>query len=366
MRIGLIAPPWVPVPPPAYGGTEAVIDNLARGLQRRGHDVRLFTVAESECPVTCRHLYPRAVRPLGVSRLEIPHVLAAYKALAGCDIIHDHTAAGPLVAGQRGRRRPPVVITWHSVITTHTAALLKAAGRHVSIVAISASQAGHAAANRIPVAAVIHHGIDLDVYQPGPGGGGYLMFIGRMSPDKGVHHAIRIARDAGRELVISAKMRDHGEREYYEEQVAPLLTGEQVTEIPLAERVRLLRHADALVNPVSWAEPFGLVMAEALACGTPVLAFPGGAAPEIIRHGVTGWLSPDPAVLAGAVPRLAGIDRSECAREARARFSLHRMAADHERLYARVLSQQPLLGLPPLPSGYRVLARGTRRREVTS
>ena len=195
MRIGLIAPPWIPVPPPAYGGTEIVIDYLARGLMARGHDVRLFTVGESTCPVPRQWLFRSPVEPMGACAQEAAHVLAAYEALADVDIIHDHTVMGPQLAVRRGIPRQPVVTTIHGPFTPQSRRTLAEVARHASIVAISHAHAR--SFGDIPVAAVIHHGIDLDVHKPGPGTGGYLLFTGRMSPDKGVHHAVCVARRAG-------------------------------------------------------------------------------------------------------------------------------------------------------------------------
>jgi glycosyltransferase involved in cell wall biosynthesis len=168
------------------------------------------------------------------------------------------------------------------------------------------------------------------------------MFIGRMSADKGVHHAIRVARETGRQLVISTKMRDGVEVDYFEEEVRPLLdAGDEVpSEIPQQQRIDLLRHADALLNPITWREPFGLVMAEALACSTPVLAFPNGAAPEIIESGTTGYLCRDEGAMISAVDQAGTIDRDKCRAAAEQRFSLQRMARDYDRLYRRVLETE--------------------------
>jgi len=341
MRIGLIAPPWVPVPPPAYGGTEVVIDNLARGLQGLGHEVRLFTVGESECPVSTDFLYPQPMAPIGSVIPETAHVLAAYESLADMDIIHDHTFLGPLISGLRGMRRPPVVTTNHGPFSRETLPVLTEVSKHASIAAISHSQARQARENggALPITAVIHHGIDLNLYRAGRGGGGYLMFIGRMSADKGVHHAVSVAKKAGRQLVLSTKMREEKEIAYFEEEVRPLLdAGDEVPgEIPQQHRIELLREADALLNPITWCEPFGLVMAEALACATPVLAFDNGAAPEIIDSGRTGYLCRNEAEMIDAIDRVGGINRDQCRETAERRFSLQRMARDHDRLYRRVL-----------------------------
>jgi glycosyltransferase involved in cell wall biosynthesis len=343
MRIGLIAPPWVPVPPPAYGGTEVVIDNLARGLQELGHEVRLFTVGESECPVPTDFLYPKAIAPIGVTVPETAHVLAAYESLADMDIIHDHTFVGPLISGLRGMRRPPVVVTNHGPFNGETQPIFVEVGKHASILAISHSQARQAQTyGGVQIVEVIHHGVDLDLYKPGPGGGGYLMFIGRMSPDKGVHHAVRVAKKAGKQLMLSTKMREENEIAYFEAEVRPLLDAgdEMPSEMPVDRRIELLQQADAMLNPITWGEPFGLVMAEALACATPVLAFPNGAAPEIIDAGKTGYLCRDEEEMISAVDRVADIDRGMCREAAARRFSLQRMARDHERYYRRLLERE--------------------------
>ena len=337
MRIGLIAPPWIPVPPPAYGGTEEVIDNLARGLAAPGHDVRLFTVGESTCPVPRQWLYRSPAEPIGDHFREAAHVLAAYQALAGTDIIHDHTDLGPLLAVRREICHPPIVTTVHGPVTARNRRTLAEAARHAAIVAISRAHAR--SFGDIPVAAVIHHGIDLDICKPGPGTGGYLLFTGRMSPDKGVHHAVRVARRAGWPLVITAKIREPAEQAYFDQQVRPLLGPDDNmrAEQPLAARVDLMRHAAALVNPITWPEPFGLVMAEALAAATPVLAFPNGAAPEIIDHGRTGYLCRDEDEMTAAAAHIGEIDRRQCRAAAEQRFSLARMAADYDRLYRATL-----------------------------
>jgi glycosyltransferase involved in cell wall biosynthesis len=337
MRIGLIAPPWIPVPPPAYGGTEEVIDNLARGLAALGHDVVLFTVGESTCPVPRQWLYASPVKPMGDRFKEAAHVLAAYQALAGqVDIIHDHTDLGPVLAGRRGIARPPVVTTIHGQVAGNRRRLAQAA-RHASVVAISHAHAR--SFGPIPVTAVINHGIDLDIHTPGPGTGGYLLLTGRMSPDKGVHRAVRVARRAGWPLVISARICEPGERAYFEEQVRHLLGPDDdlLAEQPLAARVDLMGHAAALLNPIAWPEPFGLVMAQALATATPVLAFPNGAAPEIIDHGRTGYLCRDQDEMTAAVARVPQISRRQCRAAAERRFSLARMAADYDRLYRAIL-----------------------------
>jgi glycosyltransferase involved in cell wall biosynthesis len=335
VRIGLIAPAWIPVPPPAYGGTEAVLDCLARGLTEMGHDVRLFTVGESTCPVSTSFLYPTAVEPMGDVAAELAHVLSAYEALADVDVIHDHTLAGSLVTATNAVR-PPVAVTHHGAFSADMRRIFAAISRRAATIAISQAQAR--SAGTVPIEAVIHHGIDLTRYVPGPGDGGYVLFLGRMSPDKGVHHAVRVARRAGRPLVLATKMRAPEEYAYFERAVRPLLSAsvEVLIEPGLTQRIDLLQHAEALLNPICWPEPFGLVMPEAMVCGTPVLAFPNGSAPEIVEHRRTGYLCADEAEMLAALDRVSDIDRVDCSTAAQQRFSMARMAAEHDLLYRRL------------------------------
>ena len=340
MRIGLIAPPWVPVPPVRYGGTEQVVHDLACELTALGHEVRLFTVGESTCPVRREWYFDTPAEPLGNTVAESAHVLAAYKALADGDVIHDHTILGPLIAG-RLPGLPPIVATNHGPFTAETRAIYRESARNAAVVAISQSQ--RSAAPEVPVAAVIHHGIDLQRYSYGEGDGDYLLFVGRMSPDKGLHRAIEVARRAGRRLVVISKMREPEEHAYYEQAVVPLLGAdvELLDEISFDERIAVMRRATAVLNPISWPEPFGLVMAEALACGTPVLAFPNGAAAEIVDDGKTGYLCPDESGMVSALSHIGAIDRRRCREAAEQRFDRARMAADHERLYKALVDNDP-------------------------
>jgi len=338
-RVALVAPPWLPVPPPAYGGTEAVLDGLARALAATGTEVLLVTTGDSTCPVRRSWILERAPGVgAGGTVTELRHVAHAYRAAAdfGAEIVHDHTLVGPLVGATESP--VPVVTTNHGPFAGELRDCYRLLGRRVPIVAISRHQA--ATAGEIPVAGVIHHGVDLEAYPPGDGTGGYALFLGRMNPDKGVHRAIMIAREAGVPLLIAAKMHEPAEKEYFEQAVRPLLGSgaEYIGEVGGREKVELLQNAVCLLNPIDWPEPFGMVMIEALATGTPVVATPRGAAPEIVDHGKTGFLVADDRGLAAALSAVADLDRPACRRAAEERFSLERMAADHLALYARVLA----------------------------
>src|SRR4051794_18562181 len=336
MRIGLIAPPWLPVPPPKYGGTEAVVDRLARGLTARGHDVVLFTTGDSTCPVPKRWVYEQAQRQaLGQVVVELHHLVRAYDALRDCDIVHDHTVAGPIYA----MRYPelPVVTTAHGPFDGGLEDIYTAVSDRVPLIAISRHQASTAG---IPTRAVIHHGVDPEAFPVGDGEGGYYCYMGRMAPYKGAKEAVQIAREAGVRLLLAAKMDEADEHEYFEQEVEPLLGDgiEYVGEIGGQERLDLLGGAIALLNPISWDEPFGLVMVEALACGTPVLAFPRGAAPEIIDDGVTGLLCQDVEDAVRRLPELGELSREGCRQRVENYFSTARMVDEHLTLYEDVIA----------------------------
>ena len=209
----------------------------------------------------------------------------------------------------------------------------------VSIIAISTHQASTAEGVRIRK--VIHHGLDVDAIPLGSGDGGYICFLGRMCPDKGPVEAALIARLAGIPLKIAAKMRETAEREYFDACLAPLLCSdvEYVGELAAEDKYALLGGAMALVNPIQWPEPFGLVMVETLATGTPVVATAYASAPEIVDDGVTGYLRSTPAELPAALHAAAGLDRSACRNAAGERFSAQRMVREHLRLYADLISR---------------------------
>ncbi len=204
MRIAIIAPPWVPVPPPAYGGTEAVLDTLARGLQAMGHDVLLFTTGDSTCPVETTWVLPEAAG-IGVAGavVELRHVIHGYDAAQawGADVVHDHTTAGPFYGS---RFALPVVTTNHGPFEGELGELYAALADEVPIIAISRHQAS--TAGTTPIAAVIHHGVDVEAFPVGAGDGGYAAFLGRMTPEKGVHVAAHLAHAAGIPLKIAAKL----------------------------------------------------------------------------------------------------------------------------------------------------------------
>jgi glycosyltransferase involved in cell wall biosynthesis len=337
MRIALVAGPWLPVPPPAYGGTEGVIDRLATGFQEAGHEVLLFTTGDSTCRVPKKWVREQAAPEyIGQSYVEVHHLLHAYDAVAEFDIIHDHTVVGPTMAESRARGK--VVTTNHGPFTNELNEIYGRAAEHAAVIAISHDQASRA---QVPVSAVIHHGLRPEEWLVGQGEGDYLLFLGRFSPDKGAREAALVAQLAGVPLLMAAKMREREEVEYFKEQVEPLLSADvqYVGEVGMEEKQKLLGSARALLNPIMWPEPFGLVMIEALACGTPVLTLRSGAAPEIVEDGVTGLVFDRPEDLAASLNRIDELDREACRRAVEEHFSADRMVREHLDLFERLLAE---------------------------
>jgi glycosyltransferase involved in cell wall biosynthesis len=338
MRIALIAPPWAPVPPALYGGIELVVDLLARGFARAGHDVLLYTTGDSTCPVPKAWTLAESegVR-LGAAVPELRHVMGAYDAVQDYDIVHDHTIMGPLYA----ERFPglKVVTTVHGPLDEELIDLYRRVGEHTPVIAISHAQRRHVP--EVPIARVIHHGLDPLDFPVGAGDGDYFLFLGRMAPGKGAHRAMEAANKAGVRLLMAAKMREPWEHEYFNVYVKPYLNADlqYLGEVSHAEKLQLLAGARGLLNPIRWPEPFGLVMIEAMACGTPVLTYAEGAAPEIVEDGVTGFVCRDEADMAETIGRVGTLDRGACRASVEGYFSIDRMVAEHISLFEDVLGR---------------------------
>jgi glycosyltransferase involved in cell wall biosynthesis len=315
-----------------------VIDVLARGLMAAGHQVLLAAPAGSKCAVPQVDGLPESEpERMGHTVVEIPYALSAYAALKGVDVLHDHTVAGPLSV--RPPRRTPVVTTNHGPFNTDLNPIYAEMSRRQGVAVVAISRHQKSTARNVKIAAVIHHGIDVADIPVGDGAGGYACTLGRMTPAKGIREAILIAREAGVPLRIAAKMREPLERQYFDERVRPLLGGdvEYLGELNAKEKYQLLGGAFALLNPIQWPEPFGLVMIEALACGTPVIATGCGSAPEIIDDGDTGFVRTKMSALADLLLHRAGdLDRNRCREKAVSCYSTERMVAEHVRLYCQL------------------------------
>lgn len=339
MRIGIIAPPWIPIPPTAYGGIESFIDTLACELHAAGHHVILAASADSTCPVPrLPGLEPSDPAIMGITAHELRHLLRAFRGLddAKVDIIVDNTLAGPVLAP--AATDTPVVTVAHGPLIPIERELYCAGLPAVTFVAISRSQASMA--GQVPIARVIHHGIRVNDVPVGPGGEA-ACFVGRMHPSKGIREAIQVARIAGIPLLIAAKMQEPAERAYFDRAVRPLLGGniEYVGELDAEAKYELMGNSRVLLNPIQWREPFGLVMIEALAAGTPVVATPRGSVREIVEEGRTGYIRSSLDDLAESVVRASELDRLACRNAAETRFSARGMARDYLELFEELLRQ---------------------------
>jgi glycosyltransferase involved in cell wall biosynthesis len=313
-----------------------VVDVLARGLAERGHDVALFTTGDSTCPVQRHSVFDHPPAEMNITMPELRHVQAAYAEFADRDVVHDHTSVGPVWAAAV-RFAAPTIVTVHNRFDEISRPVYQQVAAFADITAISESH--RATAPEVPIRAVIHHGLDASAVAVGDGSGGFALMVGRMAADKGVGDAIRISRAAGVPLRIAAKMRSEDEVAYFREHVEPQLGGDVtfLGEVSRAERDVLLGQAVALLNPIRWPEPFGMVMIEAFACGTPVVAYANGAAPEIVEHGVTGFLCADEREAVEALAGVPALDRAACRAAVEGTFSARRMVDDYERLYAEVV-----------------------------
>jgi glycosyltransferase involved in cell wall biosynthesis len=356
MRVAIIGTPWVPVPPPAYGGTETVLDGLIGGLVASGHEVAYAGHPESALPTEIlAPLDADVVGQMGNTASELAHVVQAYElAIAwGAEVIHDQT----LLGGLSGPADVPVVVTNHGPFDGLTIPVFERIARRCAVVAISEAQAESGPS--VPITAVVHHGLDVSSWPAGDGDGEYLVFLGRMHPSKGPERAIALARAAGVPLVLAAKMREPEEISYFNERVRPLLHADAdfVGEADNTMKRELLGGARALLNPIAWSEPFGMVMLEALACGTPVIASPLGAAPEIVAQGVNGYLCSTPSEFVDAISAVSSLDRTRCRRFAAQNFAVERMVEGYVAVYEALVESRT--STVPLSRVRRNVARQT-------
>jgi glycosyltransferase involved in cell wall biosynthesis len=336
LHVAVIAPPWMELPPRGYGGIEAVCADLVVALLRSEHRVTLIGVGRDGTGATFVPTYDRPQgERLGQAVPEVVHASALPAILADLDVdvVHDHTFAGPLLAPAHGL---PTVVTAHGPTGGEIGDYYRNISRTVHLVAISDAQRTCAPDTRW--CGTVHNGLEPAAYPMSTHKEEYALFLGRMCPEKGVVTAIRTARAAGVPLVLAAKCREAAERRYFDEVVAPLL-GEDVRwlgEVGGADKLELLGRARCLLFPIDWEEPFGMVMIEAMACGTPVVATPRGSVPEILRHGETGFVCADERALAAAVRAAPAIDPARCRAEVETRFSADRMAAGYASIYQRL------------------------------
>ncbi|KOP25626.1 glycosyl transferase [Hapalosiphon sp. MRB220] len=343
MRIAQVAPLWERVPPPGYGGTELVVGLLTDELVRRGHEVTLFASGDSLTLANLVSVHPRALRlDKSIKEYSIYEMLElsqVYQSADEFDIIHSHMGCNALP--YVNLVKTPTVHTLHGIFTPDNEKLFVHA-KNQPYVSISHSQ--REARLGLNYAATVYNGIDVSSHQfhAEPEEPPYLAFLGRISPEKGTHIAIQIAKEAGWRLKMAGKI-DVVDQEYFEKEVKPLIDGKQIEYLGEANHVQknaLMGGAVATLFTITWREPFGLVMVESMAAGTPVIAMNMGSVPEVIVHGKTGFICNNITECADAVSKVEKIDRYACREHVENNFSVQKMVDGYEAVYREIVGQR--------------------------
>jgi len=337
LHVAMVAPPYYTIPPEGYGGVESVVAGLVDGLVDRGHRVTLLAAGEHD---TRAQHFIRTWEELPTDQLgeALPEVVntARVASLIGpgtdYDVVHDHTLAGPLLAHGR---RVPTVVTVHGPMN-ELDDVYRPLGTDLSLVAISENQ--RRSASDLNWVGTVHNGIDVRDFPFREHKDDYVLFLGRFHATKGPHLAIDAARAAGVRILLAGKCAEPPEQEFYDAEIAPRLGPDAVYvgDADASEKRDLLAGARCLLFPILWDEPFGMVMVEAMACGTPVVALANGSVPEVVVDGRTGVVVDDESELAGAIERARGLDPADCREHAEAQFGISAMTAGYEEVYRRV------------------------------
>jgi glycosyltransferase involved in cell wall biosynthesis len=350
MRIAIVSPPWYAVPPRAYGGTELVVHLLTEGLVREGMDVTLFASGDSETGARLVSAFDEAPSErIGETTWELAHVLRACEQADRFDVVHDHS--GPLGLSLLATRGVPVVHTVHGPVDEIVGDVYARACRGGCAGLTSLSFSQRSPRPDLPWIDTVPNAIDVESYPLRPQGEGeYLLFLGRMCLDKGAHRAIEVARAAGLPLKMAAKCREPEEKHYFERFVEPQLGDgiEYLGKVSLREKVSLLHGALATLAPIEWEEPFGLVLVESAACGTPVIATRRGAVPEVVVDGVTGVVVESHEDMPGVLERAVSLDRDAMRAEVARRFDVSVMVERYLEVYElairRIRRRRPTVG----------------------
>jgi glycosyltransferase involved in cell wall biosynthesis len=343
MRIAQVAPLWERVPPPAYGGIELVVSLLTDELIRRGHEVTLFASGDSISLAKLESVHPQALRLDSTVKeygiYEMLQLTQVYEQAHKFDIIHSHMGCAALPYAQFVKT--PTVHTLHGVFTPDNEKMFKRSRRQ-PFVSISDSQ--REPRLDLNVVATVYNGINVDSYRfyPQPDEPAYLAFLGRLSPEKGPHHAIEIAKRTGSRLKLAGKI-DVVDQAFYDAEIKPHIDGDQIQYLGEANHVQkniLMGGAVATLFPITWREPFGLVMVESMASGTPVIGLALGSAPEVIAHGKSGFLCQSVDECIAALAQVHTLDRAACRAHVRAHFSAQRMTDGYEAVYRQLATER--------------------------
>ncbi|HEX5393841.1 MAG TPA: glycosyltransferase family 4 protein [Rhodocyclaceae bacterium] len=349
LRIAVVSPLMESVPPRLYGGTERVVSYLTEALVEQGHEVALFASGDSQTRGRLHAMTDEGLRLLSLDGRSVdpfPHYALMLDRIAEVasefDVIHFNIDYWHFPLARR--LGWPTVTTLHGRLDYPDLVPLYRYFRDMPLVSISDAQ--RLPLPWVPWMATIHHGLPEDLYGFHPQPGKYLAFLGRMSPEKGPERAIRLARRVGIPLKMAAKV-DRDDRDYFEQRIRPLLTGpdvEYLGEIGDAEKEAFLGNALALLFPIDWPEPFGIVMIEAMACGTPVIAWPCGSVPEVVKQGISGYLVETDDAAVAAIAACHAHDRARCREAFMQGFTASRMAQDYVSVYRRIASAADRVG----------------------
>jgi glycosyltransferase involved in cell wall biosynthesis len=339
LRIVQVATPWFSLPPTGYGGIEWVCADLVDGLVERGHEVTVVGVGTNGTRGRFVATLPEpAGSRVGTVFPEVLHAARADAVIARLrpDVVHDHSTAGPLQARQRSA---PTVVTAHGPVAGEIGAYYAELDRAAHLVAISDAQRRHAP--QLHWAGRVHNGVRIARFPYRERKEDFVLYLGRFSEEKGVHHAIDAARAARRPIVLAGDCTSAEDREYFDAEVVPRMQPDVrwVGEAEFATKVDLMSRARCLLFPIGWEEPFGMVMIEAMACGTPVVALRHGSVPEVVVDGVTGHVRDEPSELAAAIESVGRLSPAACRARVRERFDVDSMAAGYEAVYRRVIAE---------------------------
>ncbi|GAA2372428.1 glycosyl transferase [Catellatospora methionotrophica] len=345
LKIVMVAPPYFDIPPSGYGGIETVLASLSDSLVALGHQVTLVAAGRNGTRAAFRGVWKDTVaHRLGEPGPEIIYAAQARRVVeelivdGAVDVVHDHTFAGPLNAPAYARLGVPTVATVHGPVDGELREYYQALGSDLPLIAISARQ--RQLAPELNWIDTVYNGLDPAEWPFQLEKGDYALFLGRFSPDKGAHTAVLAAQEAGLPIILAGKINEEPERRYFAEQVEPLLGPNDRFVGPADARLKreLFAGARCLLFPIQWEEPFGMVMIEAMVCGTPVVALRAGAVPEVVRHGVSGLICDDPRELAGALREVTRLSPADCRAHVVRTFSATRTAQGYTRAYRHALN----------------------------
>ena len=350
MKIAMVMPPWFKIPPESYGGIEIIVSLLTDGLVERGHEVTLFSISESQSKARIFTVFNEEMKsyldrpPSSFLNIALTHTLASYFEIAkgNYDIIHDHTWKEGLACASF--MNIPIVHTLHSPIDEENRRFYSLFRNHPGIYFITISNFQQSCLPGLNYAATVYNSIEFSKYPFSEEKEDFFFYMGRFNAEKAPHLACEVASKLGKKLILAGKVHEEAERTYFDQYIKPYLNDNISYIGPLGhwseEKMRLFSRAKAYLYPIQWDEPFGITMAEAIACGTPVVTFKKGAAPEVIAHGVTGFVVETMEEFIEALEHIDEISPQACRNRAESMFTSRAMVDNYERAYLKILGRE--------------------------